>query len=48
MVWMNPYLLVLRELSISKLSGCFFDFLPLNLLLVLSHEAKIIIIKQLI
>jgi len=36
------------EFSISKFSGCFFDFLPLNLLLVRSHQAEIIILKRLI
>jgi len=36
------------EKSISEFSGCFFDFLPLNLLLVPSHQAEIIIIKRLI
>jgi len=36
------------ELSISEFSGCFFDFLPLNLLLVRSHQADIIIVKRLI
>jgi len=37
---MNPHAL-LKELSIS-------DFLPLNLLLVRSHQAEIIIVKRLI
>jgi len=37
-----------EELSISAFSGCFFDFLPLNLLLVRSHQAEIIIVKHLI
>jgi len=35
-------------LSISKFSGCFFDFLPLNLLLVKSHQAKIIMVNRLV
>jgi len=30
------------------LTGCFFDFLPLNLLLVRSYQAEIIIVKRLI
>jgi len=29
-------------------SGCFFDFFPVNLLLVRSHQAEIIIVKHLI
>jgi len=29
-------------------SVCFFDFLPLNLLLVQSHQAELIIVKRLI
>jgi len=33
---------------ISEFSGCFSDFLPLNLLLVRSHQAEIIIVKRLI
>jgi len=36
------------ELSISEFSSCFFDFLPLNLRLVRSHQAEIIIVKRLI
>jgi len=35
-------------LSIFKFSGSFFNFLPLNLLLVRSHQAVIIIVKRLI
>jgi len=35
-------------LSISEFSGCFFDFLPPNLLLVRSHQAEIIIVKRLV
>jgi len=34
--------------SASGISSCFFDFLPLNLLLVHSHQAEIIIVKRLI
>jgi len=34
--------------SISEFSGCFVDFLPLNLLLVRSNQAEIIIVKRLI
>jgi len=33
-------------LPISKFSGCIFDFLPLNLLLVRSHQAEIIILSK--
>jgi len=33
---------------ISEFSGCFFDFIPLNLLLVRSYQAEIIIVKHLI
>jgi len=33
---------------ISEFSGCFFDLLPLNSLLVRSHQAEIIIVKCLI
>jgi len=36
-----------EELSISEFFGCFFDFIPLNLL-VQSHQAEIIIVKRLI
>jgi len=38
----------LSELSISDIFGCFFYFLPLYLLLVRSHQAEIIIVKNLI
>jgi len=31
----------------SEFSGCFFDFLPLNLLLVRSYQAEIILVKRL-
>jgi len=34
-LWANPH--SLKELSIFEFSDCFFDFLPLNLLLVRSH-----------
>jgi len=34
-----------QELSNSEFSVCFFDFLPLNLLLVRGHQAEIIIAK---
>jgi len=30
-----------------QFSGCFFDFLPLNLVLVRSHQAEIIILSAL-
>jgi len=36
------------ELYISEFSGCFFDFLPRNFLLLQSHQAEIIIVKRLI
>jgi len=35
-----------QELSISEFSVCLFDFLSLNLLLVRSHQAEIIIVKR--
>jgi len=37
-----------KEFPVSKFSGCFFDFLPLNLLLVRSHQTEIIVVKRLI
>jgi len=37
-----------QELSIPEFSGCFFDFLSVNLLIVRSHQAKIIIVMRLI
>jgi len=43
---MNPN--PLRNLSISEFFSCFFDFLPLNLLLVQSHQVEIIIRNRLI
>jgi len=36
-----------RLLSIYVFFGCYFDFLPLNLLLVQSRQAEIIIVKRL-
>jgi len=45
--WPNPH--PLRSCPFSKFFGCFFDFLPLNLLLVWSRQAEmIIIVKRLI
>jgi len=48
--WTNPHPLrsyPLRSYPFLSFSGCFFDFLPLNLLLIRSHQAAIIIVKRL-
>jgi len=37
-----------EKATVALFSGCFFDFLPLNLLLVRSHQAEIIIVMRLI
>jgi len=37
-----------EELSIFEFFGCLFDYVPLYLLLVRSHQAEIIIVKHLI
>jgi len=41
---------IFRDFERTSLMGgpCFFDFIPLNLLLVRSYEAEIIIVKRLI
>jgi len=44
--WTNAH--PLRSIVHFRVFGCFFDFLPLNLLLVRSHQADIIIVQRLI
>jgi len=46
--WTNPHPLRSCPYQISEFSVCVLDFLPVNLLLVRSHQAEIIIVKRFI